>query len=313
MRILYLNLSYWLNKRFIPNTSKLLLSLLLVFGITQTCPADDDLFQQNTLRTGFYLESFPDISLADMEIALRFWVEEVGNGVGIPASIFIYKDLDKMRTDFYQGKINFIVSSPLFIVNEFDLQQLAEGYKIVLSDIATDKILVITHKSSDIQNLKDLGNTQLTLLLNDPIAKMYAEVLSLENYGKNATNVFSRINYTLKSNQLIYKLFFKNTDVIFVYQQAYQLAIELNPQIKDKTLVIAALPDIPRGLGYFHKKVNPEFREAVLTEVEKLDTHPRGQQLLALFQAETVRRSNLGDLKTTQQLKQRYQKLINAQ
>jgi len=117
MQTLYLSLSYWRNNRLISNPGKLLLSLFLAINITHNCPASDDLFKKNTLRTGFYLESFPDISLADMEIALRFWVEEVGERVGIPASIFIYKDLDKMRTDFYQGKINFIVSSPLFIVN----------------------------------------------------------------------------------------------------------------------------------------------------------------------------------------------------
>ncbi len=56
----------------------------------------------------------------------------------------------------------------------------------------------------------------------------------------------------------------------------------------------------PSALGYFHKKVDPAFREAVLTALDELDTHPRGQQLLALFQAEKTKRSSLVDLQTTQ-------------
>ncbi|NOQ17449.1 MAG: hypothetical protein GQ581_10360 [Methyloprofundus sp.] len=47
--------------------------------------------------------------------------------------------------------------------------------------------------------------------------------------------------------------------------------------------------------------------------MEDLNTHPGGQQLLALFQAETTKRSSLAGLQTVQQLLQKYHQLIKKQ
>ncbi len=288
-----------------------LLFTLLTMGLANVSLAAEDLFKQLTLRTGFYLESIPDIALADMEVALRFWSEEVGKYAGFKAYITIYKNLDEMRADFYQGKINFIVSSPLPIVDKFDPAQLADGYKIVQSNTSTkDQLLIITHKKSVIIHFKEIKNKQLSILISDPISEMYVDLLSLKYFGKQAKEVFPNIDRIQRSNQLIFKLFFKKTDIILVSRNAYQLAIELNPQIKASTRVISRLTNIPRGLGFFHRKVNPEFRESVLAEMEKLETHPRGRQLMALFHAEKIQRSSIADLKTTQQLKKKHLSLI---
>jgi len=287
---------------------RLLLLVILFLSKIALCPAIENESIQPSLRTGFYLQSFPDITLTDMEVALRFWTEEVGKQVGIDASVIIYKNLETMRTDFYQGKINFIVASPLVITKNFDQEQLADGYKIVLYGSSADKLLVLSRKESQLDDFKKVHNKRLSLLANEPISKLYAELLSLKNFGKKISQIFNKINYVKNSNLLIYQLFFKDTDIIFVYQAAYNIAKELNPQIGLQTQIIASLSDIPRGLGYFHRREDPVFREKVLSEVEKLGEHIRGQQLLALFSADKIKRSTILDLKTTQQLMQDYQR-----
>ena len=287
---------------------RLLLLVILFLSKIALCPAIENESIQPSLRTGFYLQSFPDIALTDMEVALRFWTEEVGKQVGIDASVIIYKNLETMRTDFYQGKINFIVASPLVITKNFDQEQLADGYKIVLYGSSADKLLVLSRKESQLDDFKKVHNKRLSLLANEPISKLYAELLSLKNFGKKISQIFNKINYVKNSNLLIYQLFFKDTDIIFVYQAAYNIAKELNPQIGLQTQIIASLSDIPRGLGYFHRREDPVFREKVLSEVEKLGEHIRGQQLLALFSADKIKRSTILDLKTTQQLMQDYQR-----
>jgi len=287
---------------------RLLLLVILFLSKIALCPAIENESIQPSLRTGFYLQSFPDITLTDMEVALRFWTEEVGKQVGIDASVIIYKNLETMRTDFYQGKINFIVASPLVIAKNFDQEQLADGYKIVLYGSSADKLLVLSRKESQLDDFKKVHNKRLSLLANEPISKLYAELLSLKNFGKKISQIFNKINYVKNSNLLIYQLFFKDTDIIFVYQAAYNIAKELNPQIGLQTQIIASLSDIPRGLGYFHRREDPVFREKVLSEVEKLGEHIRGQQLLALFSADKIKRSTILDLKTTQQLMQDYQR-----
>lgn len=286
------------------------LSLLVLMFATKSVRANDESMPQLTLRTGFLLSSFPEVSLEDMKIALPFWVEEVGRQVNIPSSIYIYQDSAQMRSDFDLDKINFIVASPMVFVQEFDLANLVDGYKVVWSGISADELLVVTHQDSGINTIAEVKNRDLMLLKNEPVSVMYADVLALKNFGKRSKDVYHSINFAQKSNRLIYQLFFKKTDVIFIYKIMYDLAIELNPQIGKKTKVIATLPEIPRALGFFHRKVDPDFREKVISEVEQLYTHPRGQQLLELFQADKTIRSQVSDLKTTQQLNQQHRKLL---
>ena len=287
--------------------------LLTILCISYTPPSQaiENSAPQANLRTGFFLNSFPDLSLEDLKVALSYWTEEVGKQAGITTDIHIYTSLDQMRTDFYTGKINLIVASPLIIVKEFDKKQLADGFKITWSDKAEDNLLVVTNIGSKLNHFKAVKNTKLSLLKNDTITKLYADVLSLQYFGKPSKLIFNQIEYLKKSSQLIYKLFFNNTDVIFVSELTYELAVELNPQIKDKTQIISILPGIPRALGFFHIREDLKFRESVLQVVEKLDTHTRGRHLLSLFKADKTVRSHISDLINTEQLQQKHLKLLN--
>jgi ABC-type phosphate/phosphonate transport system substrate-binding protein len=104
-------------------------------------------------------------------------------------------------------------------------------------------------------------------------------------------------------------LFFGQADVICVYQNAYKIASELNPQLLSKLQIITQLRGIPQGAGLFHKKVPAEFRERVISQVMKLETHARGQQFLQLFKADKTIRASLADLTATKQLLIDHQKI----
>ncbi|MFK5950212.1 MAG: PhnD/SsuA/transferrin family substrate-binding protein [Methylococcales bacterium] len=274
--------------------------------------SDEEHSEVFELRTGFYIKSFPEIQPADIEIALRYWIEAISKQVNIPAKSFVYTNIEKMRNDYYQGKLNFIVASPLSILENFDPKQLTDGYKLTWSGVSEDVLLVVTRKDSGLNSFNTVRNKHLSILANEPISKMYVDTLALENFGTPAQQLFSQISYINKSSQLVYQLFFQKTDVIFVYQIMYNISSELNPQIRKKTQIIEKLPAIPRVLGFFHPRVATEFREKVLSEVEKLNTYPKGQQLLQLFQVDKAVRSNVADLDSIRLLKQRYLQLINT-
>jgi len=293
--------------------NKVVLSLfLLLCCFSQNSHAVDDA-QQQSYHAGFLLDSFPDIERVDLEVALQFWAEQISKQKDIPASVTIYKDIKKMQKDFNQQKINFIVLSPLLILDYFDLKQLADGFKVYAADLSSEELLVVSNKDSNINSVNDFKNKKLSLLQNDAICEMYANTLTLDKFNLPSKIVFNHIDYIYKSPQLIYKLFFKKTDVILVYQRAYELAIELNPQIKHRTQIIHKLPNINRGLGFFHQAVDPQFRERVINILENIHRYPAGQQLLNIFFADKVIRSTVKDLQVLFKLKQKHLKLIDNQ
>ncbi len=295
--------------RFFFNYSPFFIALLLLCFSTNGTATDNNI-KKLTLRTGFFLNTFPDIERVDLEAALKYWTSKFSKQTGIPASIHLYKNLKNMKRAFEENNINFIVSSPLAFIENFDLQQLTDGYKVYSEGSATEDLLIITHVDSNINSVADFKNKHLSLLFYDKTCSMFVNTLTLEYFNDKAESVFKHVDHVFKSPQLIYKLFFKQTDIILVYQRAYQLAIELNPQIKRQTRIIHKLPNMYRGLGFFHKRVDPDFRELIITELKNMHTSFQGRQLLNIFYADQLKRSSLKDLSNSLKLKQTYEKLI---
>ncbi len=269
----------------------------------------EDLFAEPTLRAGFYSRAFPDFSVEDLKISVKLLSEEIGKNVGIQTTVTVFDDIALMRNAFEQGKINFVVASTLNLGNDFDNKLLADGFRMVVDSDNPDRLAILTRKNEGLDDFKALRGKKLALVEYDPIADLYMDFLALSVFKKGYKDSFKGITREKKANQIILKLFFGQADAVCVYQNAFRLATELNPQLFTKLQIISQMSGIPQGAGLFHKNVSPAFREQVITEAIKLDANVRGQQLLQLFKADKVIRASLADLTAAKQLYIDYQQL----
>ncbi len=284
-------------------------SLLTILIMLANWSYAEDIFAEHSLRVGFYARAFPDFSAEDLEISVKLLSEEIGKDNGIATTVTVFTDIALMRKEFEQGKINFAVASTLQLANDFDDALLADGFRLVLSSDRSDSLLVLTRKNEGLDNFKPLRGKKLALVEFDPVADLYIDFLARSEFHKSYQAAFKLMPREKKANQIILKLFFGQADVICVYQNAYRLATELNPQLMSKLQIIAQLDGIPQGAGLFNKKTPAEFREQVIALALKLDSHARGQQLLQLFKADKAVRSTLADLAGTKLLYSAYKKL----
>jgi ABC-type phosphate/phosphonate transport system substrate-binding protein len=268
-----------------------------------------DLFAEQSLRIGFHRASFHEYSREDLEISVKILTEEMGKEIGIQTSVLIYEDIKLMRTDFEQGKINLIFASPLLIATKFDSTLLADGFKMVPAGRNIDRLVVLTRKNEGMDDFKSLRSKKLGLVENDPAADLYINFLSQTNFKKDYHDTFTEIPREKKSHQVILKLFFGQADVVCVYDNFYQITTELNPQILSKTQIIAHIDGILQGAGFFHKNVDPVFRDRVIAEATQLNTYVRGQQFLEIFKDDKALRITPAELAMTRQLYSDYQRL----
>lgn len=293
------------------NRAKQITSHLLAaaFLSLATFAVAGDLFSERSLRVGFHLPSFHEYSREDLEISVKILTEEMGNSLDISTSISSYDDIKSMRTDFERGKINLIFVSPLLIITDFDSRLIADGFKLILSGGNPDRLVVLTRKNEGMDTFKSLRGKKLGLIENDPAADLYMNFLSRSNFHKDYQQVFKKMPREKKSHQAILKLFFKQVDVVSVYENFYTITGELNPQIFEKTQVIERIEGILQSACYFHKNVDPVFREQVIAEVIKLNTYARGQQYLEIFKTDKAVRVTPAELDRTRQLYNNYQRL----
>jgi ABC-type phosphate/phosphonate transport system substrate-binding protein len=285
----------------------LLLELVVFSGLANAT----DLFAEPTFRAGFYTRAFPDFSAEDLKISVKLLSEEIGKNVGIQTTVTVFDDIALMRNAFEQGKINFVVASSLNLTNDFDNNLLADGFRLVITNGYADSMAILTRKNEGLDNFNALRGKKIGLVEFDPLADLYIDFLTQSVFKKDYKASFNGIKREKKASQVILKLFFGQTDAICVYQNAYRLAAELNPQLLTKLQVISQLNDVPQGAGLFHKNVPPAFREQVITEAFKLDTNVRGQQLLQLFKSDKIIRASFTDLSAAKKLYIDYQQLKN--
>ncbi|MGZ4954434.1 MAG: PhnD/SsuA/transferrin family substrate-binding protein [Methylobacter sp.] len=283
--------------------------LMLVFVIVANVAEAGDLFAEQTLRVGFHRPSFHEYSREDLEISVKVLTEEMGNEIGIQTSVMIYEDIDLMRKDFEQGKINLIFASPILIATQFDNTLLADGFKMVPSGGTADNLIVLTRKNERMDKFNLLRGRKLGLTENDPIIDLYVNLLSRSNFNSDYKGTFNVLPKEKKSIQVILKLFFGQADVVCVYDNFYQTMGELNPQILSKIQIIERIDGILQGAGFFHKNVDPGFREHVIAAAIKLNTNIRGRQFLEIFKTEKAQRVSPTELSMTRQLYTNYQRL----
>lgn len=273
--------------------------------------AIDDPFSEQSLRVGFFSKSFPDFTLEDIEVSVKMLSEQLGVEVGVETKVTIYDDLRTMRKDFEQGRINFVVSSSLSLVTEFDGQLFADGIRLVMSSDSPDQVVVLAQKKSGKSTFKEFIGKRLVMVQFDPMTDLVMEYLSWHNFKQGYQASFIEIPREKKAHQLILKLFFDQADITCVYNNSYQVAVDLNPQLREQLEIIANIDGIPQGAGLFHINTPLSFRTKVIEQALKISSRSRGQQLLQVFKADKVLRATSDDLLPVKKLYDDWRKMVS--
>ena len=286
---------------------------LVCFALMPMAIAADDAFSEETLRAGFYSKSFPDFSAEDVEITVKLLSEELGKDVGVNSLVTVYSDIEAMRRDFEAGTINFVVASSILLVTQFDTNLMSDGFRLVLLDGLADRLLVLGQRKPDKANFDSYLGQRLVLAEYDPMTELYLDFLSWSHFKQGYRSSFKVLKPEKKAHQLLLMLFFNQADVTCVYQNHYQTAVEMNPQLQERLKVLAQVENLPQGMGLFHKSTPRAFREKVIRESSKLHERPRGQQLLQLFKSERAIRASADDMAAVIELNNALKRLSGNQ
>ncbi len=243
---------------------------------------------QETLRVAVHLSALRDASRADVEVSLKVWTEELVRILEVPAEIHFYDAMPDIRRDLDADRVNFVIADGLDLLRHFRADDLADGFGG--RSPKEGVMLLLARKGAGIRNPGDLVDQRILLLADSAISDLWLETYCLRHLRRTCQQAGVVIDKERRSQPLILKLFFGQADVALVRGYAYELALEMNPQIRDRTEVIEEIGIYPVALGLFGRRVSPAFREYVITKVPQLHDQPRGRQLLEVMQTARVGR-----------------------
>ena len=288
----------------------LLLALLMGLFFTVNGWAELDSDPKPILMIGISAQSFPDVSVSDIEVTIKLLVAELSKSSGYEAIVTAYTNEKVLQQDFEQGKINFVVTSSLILALEYDQALLTDGFRFVRESKFPDQLLIIGQKR---YALDEFRGKRMLLAKNDPMNALNMDYFAWKTFQQDYKSSFKVLPPAGKVNQLLLKVFFDEADLTSVYQNFYETALDLNPQLQNRLKVLAQLDNVPAAGAFFRKDTPETFKETVILKALHMADKPRGKQLMEMFKCDRIIRSGIDDLQPAKQLFNARQRLANGQ
>ena len=252
---------------------------------------------------GFYLPVIRDVPRKDVEVSLRFWIDELGASVKLRFKpIRFYENITDLRRDMKSGEINFMVVTSMGVVQNFSPNELADGFS-GLKD-TPDHLFLVVRRSAGIRGLPDLMGKRLALLGGDELSEVYLETLLMKAGAKSLQNTLPGVVREKRSASLVHRLFFDQADAALVYRNAYEAALAMNPQIGQQLQVLEAYSFKGRSphISLFSSNVSAQDAQTITKATMTLENTPRGRQVLDIYNADHMTMTTVQDLEPFREL-----------
>ncbi|GEM_PF-2184901 len=259
------------------------------------------------MAIGFYAPVVRDIPRKDVEVTLRFWVEELARAVNLRyRTVRFYDDIRTLRQDLNNGVINFMVVTSMDAAREFHPSELAEGFAGYRE--TPDHLILVVGRESGIRTPADLAGRRLVMLKDDQLSQIYMEVLMAESWGKVDWGRFGAVSHESRSSKLAHRLFFGQADAALMGRGAYEAALAMNPQIGQRLEILEPYTFRSRSphIGLFSARVPAEIRSRMIRAALKVNDTTRGRQLLQTYHADAIVPTSVSELEPFRNLLQRH-------
>lgn len=295
----------------------LLLSINIIFfllaGVLEASESDKD----HIYRIGISSKSFGKIKTNDGTAAIKAWAATITKEQKLKVNFDVRlitnttKELRKSITNIeYDG---YSLSSPEYFDTGIGFPE--HVYILKKQSGININYIIISHSQSSVMSPQDLLKCKLITCDNN---QMVMSLQWLESIlFKHAKGVkINKPEQVDNFSKAILQIFFRQADAALVTREAFDLACELNPQLrKDIKVLYESQPFIS---GFFillrppHEK-HYEVLEKIILDVGKT---PGGQQVLTVFQSTgiakypaTVLEDTIKFLKNYEQMKEKTESL----
>ncbi len=261
------------------------------------------------INIGFYQSTSYAMRSSDFKIGMDVWIKQIASSKNFMTHAYFYKDPKKMAKDLRKGKLDLIVATPLVIVKYFDLSKLKPGVVGFKSSKTKSKHLyLLVHKGMEKKPLERLFSRPVLLPMLADNAQLYLKYRALKR-GLPPP----RFKLMKNTAQAILNLFFDKADMAVATQASFETACELNPQIKEKIAIYDQTDLFIGNFVYLRKDYDENASRNIIVNAMNIPKSPRGRQVMAMFQSDTIDLCKIEDLYPTLRLCKAYEELKTMQ
>ncbi|MGL1932858.1 MAG: phosphate/phosphite/phosphonate ABC transporter substrate-binding protein [Desulfotalea sp.] len=287
------------------------LTCMVFAKITLADTEDDSLF-----RIAFSRSTIGPVNENDAIAAIRIWAQTLAKEKNITVVLQskIYKNSADIKKDLSLGKVDYIsVTTPEY----FTLQNLMSKDQIIVSVVdgsISEEYVVLVNRKKDFAKLADLrgGHLRWEGSIRNSLALIWLDTV-LAGRGFNASaEFFETISKKDKVSEVLLPVFFGKVDACIVTKSAFELMVELNPQIGTQMRVLATSPPFVPSLFGFRADFASPVKEQVMHELFGLDMTQASKQILTMFKTDSLEKQTVSCLGDTLSLLKEHKRLFGS-
>jgi hypothetical protein len=268
------------------------------------------------VRIGISQGTWWGVNRNDAKAAITAWAKTIliQHGIRVDVETKIFEGTRDMADALKNGEIE----ATSILTDEF----LALDPKIkpetiflaVKNNSLTEKYVILVHRSSGIGDVHDLPGRKV-LLHKSPrmsLAPQWIETLVEGRSMGLADEVAGDTGKMETASKAILRVFFRQADACVVTSNVFDLASELNPQLRKELRVLASSPDVVPTLFCFRAGYTSDIRDELEKAILKLHDTPEGQQILTVFQCDSMEKRPVSYLDGTLRMLTEYERFARS-
>lgn len=259
------------------------------------------------LKMGFYLPAIREANQTDIKVSLRVWIDEVSKPFDIHVTTATYDDIATMRRDLDRADVNFISAPGMELAEVFAPDEIRTGYARRHHGVE-EGIALLLSGNSEMRTFADLRGKRVSKLSHDRLSDVFLEIQCLKSAAL-ACKDFIQVNEEKRDIQSVYNVFFGRADAALVSLATLRTAIELNPQVGQRTRVLLDWRANALMFGMMTRYTQDSYRNLILNSVSQAMKTPRGRQILELFKTDYLEPVDADALKPYWALLHEYREL----
>lgn len=269
------------------------------------------------LRLAISVETLAGANVNDARAAYRVWLREVAHQYGTQTAepvpdIFIPSE-DLIR-QIRQGTLDCYGLTALELEG---VAELTDPDSLVLQDYLAEgmEYVLLVHNSSPFKKVADLRDARIVSHLHRDMVLLPAWLSTLlaANNLPAPEHFFASHKLSDSLNQVVLPVFFRRVDGACVARRSWETAMELNPQLGRDLRSLAVSPKvIPIAFG-FRRSTSASARKALIDAIQRINSVPAGQQIVALYQSHAFVQKPISAMKTTFEMVRQFERLSARQ
>ncbi|MES9834370.1 MAG: PhnD/SsuA/transferrin family substrate-binding protein [Candidatus Thiodiazotropha sp. DIVDIV] len=243
-----------------------------------------------TILAGISKDTLYDISVADAKIAFTLVLNDILKESGEFVALDVFQNKLEVEKKLLKGDLDAVFTNTLQYLELEEHLNSNGAYIIQHGPNIKPKFYLLTRRNAGSDSLDELRDKKISIPKGYAVGNMFLDVLLMRQNYPVSKRFFSEIRVAKDSNSSLVNLFFGKVDAALVTDFSYEVACELNPQMRKQLTII----QVSEPLIHQVVAVRDDFSQSKLDKIEPyfLNTQrsPNLAQSMSLFHISAIKK-----------------------